>query len=110
MTTRQGRETLIKETEQFPMKGFRGEILRVRKNVASHQRESGQMLRLLMTARRQVAGDYKNPVPLWDLDGFKLRGEHQWQGFIRGGEQGTPEEYHKVFYVPGDTSLDDYRR
>eukprot|EP00969_Alexandrium_andersonii_P064992 2861971-Alexandrium_andersonii.AAC.1 len=63
-----------------------------------------------MTARKQVVGDCKNPVPLWDLDGFKVRRDHKWEGFIRGGEPGTPEEYRKVFYVPADTDLGEYRR
>eukprot|EP00969_Alexandrium_andersonii_P350438 15433252-Alexandrium_andersonii.AAC.1 len=111
MTMQQGRETLLKDVEGFPMKGLHGETRRVCKNVASHQREQGQMLRLLVTARKQVVGYYKNPVPLWDHDGFKLRGDHKWEGFIRGGgEPGTPEEHHKVFYVPADTDLGEYRR
>eukprot|EP00969_Alexandrium_andersonii_P093008 4105686-Alexandrium_andersonii.AAC.1 len=41
-----------------------------------------------MTARKQVVGDYKKPVPLWDLEGFKLRGSASGRGSSAGGKRG----------------------
>eukprot|EP00969_Alexandrium_andersonii_P122570 5418505-Alexandrium_andersonii.AAC.1 len=68
-----------------------GQYLRVRKNVAAFQREQGQPLRLLMTARRMVEGDYSNPVPYWDIGGFKLRNETNWAGFVLTGPPDSDE-------------------
>eukprot|EP00969_Alexandrium_andersonii_P118364 5235029-Alexandrium_andersonii.AAC.1 len=69
MRTQAGRDQFLKEQEQFRAKGFRSEYFRVRENVAAFQREQGQPLRLLMTVRRMVQGDYTGPVPYWDVGG-----------------------------------------